>query len=215
MEAYTAEEIREIIEDAGLFAEIQIDEHNFVTINVNSGEVEWIVILGKELSPYQCMQLGAITLVEDQPLLFANDWNAAHTSKIIATKDDETNTIAPSADGQYLMTMSWFVPFFGAVSAEYLSFVVSHWHDEVCELMGLEELGEEADNDQSRGFELIDRISQIELELQFRPRQSSRELARSLQTTKYEINNLLYRNTHRFEKEGVTPPLWSNRSDLI
>jgi len=215
MEAYTAEEIKEIVEDAGLSAEIQTDERNFVTISVNSGEVEWIIILGKELSPYQCMQLGAITLVEDQPLIFANNWNAAHTSKLIATKDSETDTITPSADGQYLMTMSWFVPFFGSVSAAYLSYVVSHWHDEVCELMGLEELGEKTDNSQSHGYELIDRLSQIELELQFRPGQSSRELARSLKTTKYEINNLLYRNTHRFDKEGVTPPLWSNRSELI
>lgn len=215
MEAYTAEEIKGIVEDVGLSAEIQTDEHNFVTINVRAGEVEWIIILGKELSPYQCMHLGAMTLVEDQPLIFANNWNAAHTSKIIATKDNETDTINPSADGQYLMTMSWFVPFFGSVSAEYLTYVVSHWHDEVCELMGFEELGEESDNSQSDDLELIDRLSQIELELQFKPRQSSRDLARSLKTTKYEINNLLYRNTHRFNKEGVTPPLWSNRSELI
>lgn len=215
MEAYTAEEIKGIVEDVGLSAEIQTDEHNFVTINVSAGEVEWIIILGKELSPYQCMHLGAMTLVEDQPLIFANNWNAAHTSKIIATKDNETDTIYPSTDGQYVMTMSLFIPFFGSVSAEYLSYVVSHWHDEVCELMGFEELVEETDNRQSHSFELIDRLSQIELELHFRPRQSSRELARSLKTTKYEINNLLYRNTHRFNKEGVTPPLWSNRSELI
>jgi len=215
MEAYTAEEIKEIVEDAGLSAEIHTDERNFVTINVSAGEVEWIIILGKELSPYQCMHLGAMTLVEDQPLMFANNWNTAHTSKIIATTDNETDTISPSADGQYLMTMSWFVPFFGSVSAAYLSYVVSHWHDEVCELMGLEELVEETDNSQSRSFELIDRLSQIELELQFRPGQSSRELARSLKTTKYEINNLLYQNTQRFNKEGVSPPLWSNRSELI
>ena len=215
MESYTAEEIKEIIENAGLSAEIQTDDHNFVTINVNSGEVEWIVILGEEPSPYQCMQMGAITIVEDQPLIFANNWNAEHTGKLVAIKDSETGSITPSADGQYLVTMSWFVPFFGSVSAAYLSYVVSHWHDEVCELMGLEELGEETDSSHSHGHELIDRLSQIELELQFRPGQSSRELARSLKTTKYEINNLLYQNTHRFVKEGVTPPLWSNRSELI
>ncbi len=215
MGAYTAEEIKGIVEDVGLSAEIQTDEHNFVTINVSAGEVEWIIILGKELSPYQCMHLGAMTLVEDEPLMFANNWNAAHTSKIIAINDNDADTITPSTDGQYLMTMSWFVPFFVSVSAEYLTYVVSHWHDEVCELMGLEELVEETDNNQSHSFELIDRLSQIELELQFRPGQSSRELARSLKTTKYEINNLLYHNTHRFDKEGVTPPLWSNRSELI
>lgn len=50
MEAYTAEEIKGIVEDVGLSAEIQTDEHNFVTINVSAGEVEWIIILGKELA---------------------------------------------------------------------------------------------------------------------------------------------------------------------
>jgi hypothetical protein len=126
-----------------------------------------------------------------------------------------TETNALSATKQYLQTMFWFVPFFGSFTVAYLSYVVSHWHDEVCELMGLEELVEETDKSQSHGFELIDRLSQIELELQFKPQQSSRELARSLKTTKYEINNLLYRNMHRFEKEGVRSPLWSNRSEPI
>ncbi len=211
MEAYTAEEIKEIVEGTGLSAEIQIDEHNFVTIDVTGGEVEWIIVLGLEVSPYQCMQLGAITLTEDQPLMFANDWNASHMGTLTAVKDNETDKITPNTDGQYLMTMCWFVPFFGSVSPAYLSYVISHWHDEVCELMGIEELVEETDHRTGHDYGLIDRLSQIELELQFKPRQSSRELARSLKTTKYEINNLLYRNTHKFDKEGVTPPLWSNR----
>lgn len=214
MEAYTAEEIKEIVENAGLPAEIQTDKHNFVTINVNAGEVKWIIILGQEVSPYQCMQLGAVTFVEDDPLMFANDWNSAHASTLIAAQDSETGKITPSADGQYLVTLDWFVPFFGSVSPAYLSYVISHWHDEVCELLGLEELTEEIDHKGISGHEPVDRFSQIELELQFKPLQSSRELARSLKTTKYEINNLLYRHTLVFKKDGVSPPLWSNRAAM-
>ena len=214
MEAYTAEEIKEILEDEGLSADIQTDENNYVTINVSAGDAEWLITLGTEVSPYQCMQLGAITLVNDDPLMYANDWNSSHVGNVVVVQDDETNKIVPNSDGEYIITMSWFVPFFGSVSPAYLSYVICHWHDEVCELLGLEELTEEIVHQDVDGREPVNRLSQIELELQFKPRQSSRELARSLKTTKYEINNLLYRNTLVFEKDGVSPPLWSNRGAM-
>lgn len=214
MEAYTAEEIKEILEEEGLLAVIQTDEYNFVTIDASAGDAEWYIILGREVSPYQCMQLCAMTLVDEDPLMYANEWNSAHTGKVVAVQDDETCSIKPTKNGKYLMTMTWFVPFFGSVSPAYLSYVICHWHDEVCELLGLEELTEETDRLDTSEHEPIDRLSQIELELQFKPRQSSRELARSLKTIKYEINNLLYRHTHIFEKDGVSPPLWSNRSNM-
>ena len=214
MEAYTAEEIKEILEEEGLLAVIQTDEHNLLTIDVSAGDAEWYIILGREASPYQCMQLCAMTLVDVDPLIYANEWNSAHVGKVIAVQDDEACSIKPTKNGGYLVTMTWFVPFFGSVSPAYLSYVICHWHDEVCELLGLEELPEESDHTVLREHEPVDRLSQIELELQFKPNQSSRELARSLKTTKYEINNLLYRHTHIFEKDGVSPPLWSNKSDM-
>ena len=60
----------------------------------------------------------------------------------------------------------------------------------------------------------IDRLLQIQLELRLRSPQSSRELARSLKTTKYEINNILYHQPELFEKEGTSPPMWSNKGEI-
>jgi O-antigen ligase len=57
-------------------------------------------------------------------------------------------------------------------------------------------------------------LLQIQLELRLRSPQSSRELARSLKTTKYEINNILYHQPELFEKEGTSPPMWSNKGEI-
>jgi hypothetical protein len=62
--------------------------------------------------------------------------------------------------------------------------------------------------------EPIDRLLQIQLELRLRAPQSSRELARSLKTTKYEVNNVLYHQPELFEKEGTSPPMWSNKGEI-
>lgn len=44
---------------------------------------------------------------------------------------DETCSIRPTKNGEKLMAMTWFVPFFGSVSPAYLSYVICHWHDKV------------------------------------------------------------------------------------
>jgi len=62
--------------------------------------------------------------------------------------------------------------------------------------------------------EPIDRLLQIQLELRLRAPQSSRELARALKTTKYEVNNVLYHQPELFEKEGTSPPMWSNKGEV-
>jgi hypothetical protein len=46
MEAFTAEELAEIVRELGLPAEIEIDDDQSARINVITDDVEWSVILG-------------------------------------------------------------------------------------------------------------------------------------------------------------------------
>jgi hypothetical protein len=99
-----------------------------------------------------------------------------------------------------------------------LEYVIAHWHEDVCELLKLEEVAEDEVSNVSvpvRGeHEPIDRLLQIQLELRLSAPQSSRELARALNTTKYEVNNVLYHQPELFEKEGTSPPMWSNKGEI-
>jgi hypothetical protein len=116
--------------------------------------------------------------------------------------------------------MFWRIYFWSGVSREYLSDTIATFHEEVCEFLGLEEfiVEDEDDTDVSipvRGeHEPIDRLLQIQLELRLRAPQSSRELARALKTTKYEVNNVLYHQPELFEKDGTSPPMWSNKGEI-
>lgn len=62
-----------------------------------------------------------------------------------------------------------------------------------------------------RGKSPIPLIEQIQLELALNASQSARSIAKSLNASKYEVNSTLYRNIEMFEKEGTSPPLWTNK----
>ena len=97
--------------------------------------------------------------------------------------------------------------------------MINHWNDEACEFLEIDENIDDISDSETAASENslrvlkepINRLEQIKLELGLRSPQSSRELARSLKTTKYEINNVLYHNDRVFLKHGNTPPMWSLR----
>lgn len=219
MEAFTAEELAEIVRELGLPAEIEIDDDQEVSILVVLDDLYWSIDLESESPFYRSMTMhSAITLDED-PLKFANEWNRGHLSTVAYTAiDPDTDDPIVLESGQHIVFLRSSIPFFGSVTTKFLSFLLFVWHDDVCELFGLQsdsEDGEEGETAVVRGeHDPIDRLLQIQLELRLRSPQSSRELARSLKTTKYEINNILYHQPEIFEKEGTSPPMWSNKGEI-
>ena len=218
METFTADEIAEIVHELGLPAEIEVDEDGFVSIEVVTDDLEWTIYLGDNGPFFGSISLGALKLIDEDPLAYANNWNGSHAGTVKVLEDNETGALNVGDDGTYMLLMSWFIPFFGSVTKEYLEYVIAHWHEDVCELL---KLGEVVDDEVSnvsvpvRGeHEPIDRLLQIQLELRLRAPQSSRELARALKTTKYEVNNVLYHQPELFEKEGTSPPMWSNKGEI-
>jgi hypothetical protein len=124
-------------------------------------------------------------------------------------------------DGNYLVGLLWRIYFWNSISVEYLSNSFASFHEDVLEFQEIEELTdddedeeEESDEAQRGEHDPINRLLQIQLELRLRSPQSSRELARSLKTTKYEINNILYHQPDLFEKAGTSPPMWSNKGEI-
>jgi hypothetical protein len=157
--------------------------------------------------------------IDEEPLAYANDWNLSHIAPIVVFDNPASESPFVDEDGKSIVMMYWRIYFWSGVSKEYLSDSIASFHEDVCELLGLEMIDEDADdNDVSlpmRGeHEPIDRLLQIQLELRLRAPQSSRELARSLKTTKYEVNNVLYHQQELFEKEGTSPPMWSNKGEI-
>jgi hypothetical protein len=220
MESFTADEIAEIVHELGLPAEVETDENQFVTIEVDDDDFGWKIYLGDDGPFFRSIVLTAHHAVLEDPLPFANKWNISHVAPIVVFDDPATESPQLDEDGNICVVMFWRIYFWSSVSKEYLSDTIASFHEDVCELFGLEESVDEDEevSDVSipvRGeHEPIDRVLQIQLELRLRAPQSSRELARSLKTTKYEVNNVLYHQPELFEKEGTSPPMWSNKGEI-
>ena len=220
MESFTADEIAEIVHELGLASEIEVDENQFVTIEVQDEDFSWKMYLGDNGPFFRSIVLAAPHSVDGDPLSFANSWNISHVAPIVVFDDPATESPQLDEDGNVCVVMFWRIYFWSSVSKEYLSDTIASFHEDVCELFGLEESVDEDEevSDVSipvrREHEPIDRVLQIQLELRLRSPQSSRELARSLKITKYEVNNVLYHQPELFEKEGTSPPTWSNKGEI-
>ena len=221
METFTADEIAEIVHELGLPAEIEVDENQSVSVEVKADDFAWKIDLGERGPFFDSIVLASYKAIDEEPLAYANDWNISHVATVVVLDNPATESPFVDEDGKFVVFMFWRIYFWSGVSREYLSDTIASFHEEVCEFLGLEEFvdeDEEVSDDMSvsiRGeHEPIDRLLQIQLELRLRAPQSSRELARSLKTTKYEVNNVLYHQPELFEKEGTSPPLWSNKGEI-
>jgi len=220
METFTAEEIAEIVHELGLPAEIEVDEDQGVAIDVMTDDFQWKILLGDRSPFFNSIVLTTTRAIDEEPLSYANDWNISHVATVVVIDNPATESPFVDEDGKLLVMMFWRIYFWSGVTKEYLSDTIALFHEEVCEFLGLEEFIDEDDDDDDisipvRGeHEPIDRLLQIQLELRLRAPQSSRELARSLKTTKYEVNNVLYHQSELFEKEGTSPPMWSNKGEI-
>ena len=218
MEAFTAEELAEIVRELGLPAEIEIDDDQSARINVITDDVEWSVILGDNGPFYRSVALATHKFVEEEPFAYANSWNFAHIPPALVLDDPATKAPMIDEEGNYLVGLLWRIYFWNSISVEYLSNSFASFHEDVLEFQEIGEFIDDEDEvveDVMRGeHEPIDRLLQIQLELRLRSPQSSRELARSLKTTKYEINNILYHQPELFEKAGTSPPMWSNKGEI-
>ena len=218
MEAFTAEELAEIVRELGLPAEIEIDDDHSTRIVVNTDDVEWSVILDDNGPFYRSVTLSTYKFIEDEPLSYANSWNILHIPPAIVLDDPATEAPIVNEDGNYLVGLLWRIYFWNSISVEYLFNSFASFHEDVLEFQEIGEFIDDEDEvveDVMRGeHEPIDRLLQIQLELRLRSPQSSRELARSLKTTKYEINNILYHQPELFEKAGTSPPMWSNKGEI-
>ena len=219
METFTAEEIAEIVHELGLPAQVETDANQYVVIEVKSEDFEWGILLGERGPFFTSVVLTAKKSIDEEPLAYANDWNLSHIAPIVVFDDPASESPFVDEDGKSFVMIYWRIYFRSGVSKEYLSNSIASFHEDVCELLGLEMVDDEADDDDVsvpvRGeHEPIDRLLQIQLELRLRAPQSSRELARALKTTKYEVNNVLYHQPELFEKEGTSPPMWSNKGEI-
>ena len=219
METFTAEEIAEIVHELGLPAQVETDLNQYVVIEVKSEDFEWGILLGERGPFFTSVVLTAKKSIDEEPLTYANDWNLSHIAPIVVFDDPTSESPFVDEDGKSFVMIYWRIYFWSGVSKEYLSNSIASFHEDVCELLGLEMVDDEADDDDVsvpvRGeHDPIDQLLQIQLELRLRAPQSSRELARSLKTTKYEVNNVLYHQPELFEKEGTSPPMWSNKGEI-
>ena len=210
-----------IVEELGLPSEIVIDEDQDVSIVVELDGLEWAIQLGQESPFYHSVVLKAVNVSAEDPQSFANKWNQDHiTSTAYALVDPETLEPILLEDGEYVVVLRNSFPFYGSVTKEFIEFMFHCFHEDVCEFYGftdddeeIDEASENFDNQVNPEHAPIPLLEQLQLELTLNPIQTARSLARSLGISKYEVNHHLYMHKELFEKEGTSPPVWTNKGE--
>ena len=215
METYTAEEILEIVHGLDLPGEIDIDEEQDVSIDINFDEFNWRIVFTGDGPFFSSMSMFALKIDPLISHLNVNKWNQDHgTSTMFNLVDEEKDEFSYTDSNDLIIFLKGFVSFFGSKPKEAISFAIYSFHDDVCEFYGIqtedEASNEHAPNETPDG-QPIPLFEQIQLELALNAPQSSRSIAKSLNTSKYEVNSTLYRHIELFEKAGTSPPLWSNK----
>jgi hypothetical protein len=221
MENYTAEELLEIVGELGLPCEIAIDDDRLVSIDVELDGLDWSIELGAESPFYHSVILKAVDASEEIPHHFVNTWNEDHiTSTAYVLTDPETLEPILLEDGEYVVVLRNSFPFYGSVTKEFIEFMFHCFHEDVCEFYGftdddeeIDEASENFDNQVNPEHAPIPLLEQLQLELTLNPIQTARSLARSLGISKYEVNHHLYMHKELFEKEGTSPPVWTNKGE--
>jgi hypothetical protein len=215
METYTAEEILEIVHDLDLPGEIIIDDDQDVYIEIEFEEFNWRVQLGGDSPFFNHMTLFTYKRASQIPHFETHTWNRDHASSTsFILIDSETSEYTIAEPNEFVSVLKCFVSFAGQISVESISFSIYCFHDDVCEFFGIQTEDETAEmhapNENPDGTP-IPLIEQIQLELALNSPQSARSIAKSLNASKYEVNSTLYRNIEMFEKEGTSPPIWTNK----
>ena len=215
METYTAEEILEIVHELDLPGEITIDDDQDTLIVIESEDFKWQIALGGDGPFHGSIRMFAVQTDPKFNHSHSNNWNQDHgSSTMLYLTNEESNDFSLTEENEFIVVLKSFLPFFGSMSKEAISFAVYCFHDDVCEFYGIQTEDETSDvhapNETPDG-EPIPLIEQIQLELALNAPQSARGIAKSLNTSKYEVNSTLYRHIDMFQKEGTSPPFWSNK----
>ena len=107
METFTAEEIAEIVHELGLPAEIEVDEDGFVSIEVVTDDLEWTIYLGDNGPFFGSIALGALKLIDEDPLAYANNWNRKHIAPVVVFDNPATESPIVDDDGNVLVQLHW------------------------------------------------------------------------------------------------------------
>jgi hypothetical protein len=138
METFTADEIAEIVHELGLPAQVETDENQFVTIAIDDDDFGWKIYLGDDGPFFRSIVLTAHHTVLEDPLPFANKWNISHVAPVVVFDDPATESPQLDDDGNFMVVMFWRIFFWNSVSKEYISHTIASFHEDVCELLGLE-----------------------------------------------------------------------------
>jgi hypothetical protein len=216
MENYTAEEILEIVHGLGLPGEIVTDEDDLPAIDIEFEEFKWQILLGGDSPFFSHITLFAFKSVPQSSHSAIHAWNRDHaTSTSFLLIDSETSEYTITEDNEFVNVLKCFVSFTGPISDKSINFLIYCFQDDVCEFYGIQTEDEDAENHapmETPDGDPIPLIEQIQLELALNAPQSARSIAKSLNTSKYEVNSTLYRHIEMFENEGTSPPLWTNKS---
>ncbi len=215
METYTAEEILEIVHGLDLPGEILTDDDQDVYIQIEFEEFSWRIQLGSDGPFFQSMSLIAAQAESEISHSYINHWNQNHlVSTAFILNDEDNEGFFLNESDEYVTAIKSFISFFGSLSKENIAFSIYGFQDDACEFFGIQTEDETSDvhaPSENPDGTRIPLIEQIQLELALNAPQSARSIAKSLNASKYEVNSTLYRNIEMFEKEGTSPPLWTNK----
>lgn len=150
----------------------------------------------------------AITAIEENPIEWSLRWNGGYRWTTGVPSTDEQGALSTTEEGDFLVSIRRMISFRGGISDQALISTVGNF---LVDFIALHGLDDEEDTQIAHGESLIDLPEAITAELELESPQTARDLSRSLNTSKREINSVLYSRPDLFVRKQADPPLWSIR----
>lgn len=216
LETFTADELLEILNDIGVEASFESMSENEVgvaTIDCEIGELMFFMFLMYSDPFYEGFKLFSIRFDVDDPLIFANTFNdARHISRVSVDTDDD-GLIVVDEDGSTNTNLSADVSFAGGVTKDHVRFVLQLWIEDLLDFNEVSLDDEDEDElveiPELHDLPVVTLPEQITACLSGGRSMTAREMSRTLEVDRHDVNSILYKERNRFEHNGEQPPRWS------
>ena len=206
--SFTAEELADAVRTFDVEVSVTEDLSAAIshTIDCNIGDFEF-GIWPRDHGPFfeEALMVGMIA-TDENPIEWALAWNSDYHWSTGVAQTDEVGALVTNDQGEFILTIRRRIGFYGGVSDDALRSWIGQFILEFLTFVGLEE---EDDSTVESSDSIIDLPEALVAELELRSPQTARELARSVNASKSEVNAILYGRPDLFSRKHENPPLWS------
>lgn len=215
-EHFTSDELVALFREMGIEAEYEflIDEDDgdvSYVIDCVIGELKFRCSLGHSAPLFEELMFIDVRAVDESPYKFFDRFNDGRRVAVAKVLKDDDGGPTVDADGEFWIGLTMILPCAGGVTDAHLRFMINMWIEDLLDFHELDDEAIELMVAPTDGPSIVPGtpLERIESCLSVLGPQTARQLAHNLDSTKNEVNAILYKHSQLFSKSQDQPPLWS------